>query len=151
MPDWSPFDVLPAGTRASVRPLGHAEGVCDRLRAIAFAEQQARDAFLWAAATLTDAEPALQRAWRGLSAAEDSHRTWLLTRLDELGGAPGDRPVAADLWRSLVSSTTAEEFARLMAGAELRGQQAGERMAQKLATSDPTTAGGVSRGRESGA
>jgi uncharacterized ferritin-like protein (DUF455 family) len=140
VPDWSPFDVLPPGTRAPMRALGSPEGVQDRLRAIAFAEQQARDAFRWAAQTFEDAPEPLRRAWRGLAEAEEKHRQWLLGRLAELGGAPDGRPVSADLWRSLVAAESAEAFARLMAASEQRGQDAGERMAQRLANRDPVTA-----------
>jgi uncharacterized ferritin-like protein (DUF455 family) len=114
--------------------------VADRLRAAAFAEVQARDAFLWAAATFTDAPSSLITAWRGLALAEGRHLEWLLRRLRDLGFSPQDRGVSDQLWHSLVQCQTAEEFSMYMASAEERGRRAGERFHAQLQERDPISA-----------
>src|SRR5690606_7405322 len=78
-PDWSPFQICQEGVRAPApRDIRSAEGIGDRIRAAAFAEIQARDAFDWAARHFEDAPPALREAWKGLALAEDKHLNWLL-------------------------------------------------------------------------
>jgi uncharacterized ferritin-like protein (DUF455 family) len=136
--NWAPFTVVPRGEHAPApRSIHTVEGVCDRLRAAAFAEIQAREAFLWAAQTLTDAPASLSEAWRLLAAEEDKHLGWLLRRLEALGQAPGDRGVSDQLWISLTACGTAQEFALFMATAEDRGRRAGERFHEQLASQDP--------------
>jgi uncharacterized ferritin-like protein (DUF455 family) len=141
-PDWNPFVVVPRGERSPApRSLNSWEGKLDRLRAAAFAELQAREAFLWAANTLTEAPLPLRTAWRGLAHAEDRHLQWLLRRLQELGGKPQDRPVSDQLWVSLTENApSAEAFAYAMATAEDRGRIAGLRFFDGLRESDPETA-----------
>jgi uncharacterized ferritin-like protein (DUF455 family) len=115
--------------------------VSDRLRAAAFAEIQAREAFFWAAERFaSDAPEGLCEAWRRLARAEDKHLQWLLHRLTELGFHAGDRPVSDHLWRSFLLCRSAEEFARFMASAEDRGRIAGERFYASLKTTDPVSA-----------
>ncbi len=116
------------------------EGIGDRLRSAAFAEIQARDAFLWAAETFVDAPLALRTAWKGLALAEDRHLQWLLNRMKELGIGIADRKVSDQLWVSLTSCQTASEFAHYMASAEERGRKAGVRFQEAMAQVDPTTA-----------
>ncbi len=137
---WAPFVVAPVGTRAP-RPRGlHTPaGVGDRLRTAAFAEIQARDAFLWAADRFGDALPPVRTAWRRLARAEDKHLGWLLARMAELGEDPAARPVSDQLWRSLLACSTAAEFWGHMAGAEDWGREAGERLGGRLADVDPTS------------
>ncbi len=138
---WSPFTVVPRGEHAPApRSIHTPDGVCDRLRAAAFAEIQAREAFLWAAETFHDAPPALAAAWRALAAEEDKHLGWLLTRLAALGQTPGDRGVSDQLWVSLTACTSAREFALYMATAEDRGRRAGERFCEQLARQDAESA-----------
>lgn len=138
---WEPFKTAPAEERSDPpRPLATPEGVGDRLRAAAFAEVQARDAFEWAAARFADAPGTLREAWRGLARAEQRHLDWLCARMAALGVDPASRRVSDQLWRSLTSCKTAEEFANYMATAEDRGRRAGERFHEALATSDPETA-----------
>jgi uncharacterized ferritin-like protein (DUF455 family) len=110
------------------------------LRSAAFAEIQARDAFLWAARELEDAPEDLRRAWRNLAAAEDKHLRWLLERMKELGFDVRERRVSDHLWVSLTSCKTAREFALYMASAEERGRRAGERFHQALLERDSVTA-----------
>ena len=116
------------------------EGVGDRLRSAAFAELQARTAFLWAAERCSDAPGPLREAWLRLAAEEDKHLGWLLARMKALGADVAGRPVAAQLWESFVSCQSAHQFARWMAGAEERGQAAGERFAARLSTIDSISA-----------
>jgi uncharacterized ferritin-like protein (DUF455 family) len=115
-------------------------GVGDRLRAAAFAEIQAREAFLWASLTFEDAPDGLREAWKTLAKAEDRHLGWLLERMTELGIDVRERKVSDHLWQSLVSCKSAREFAMFMANAEERGRRAGERFHQNLLTRDPETA-----------
>lgn len=141
-PDWAPFRVLPRGQRPEPpRPITQAAGVGDRLRAAAFAEIQAREAFLWAAGRDDWEVPAsLRTAWRGLALAEDRHLQWLLNRMEQLGIGVTDKEVADPLWVSLTSCGGPREFARYMASAEERGRRAGERFFEQLQGSDPETA-----------
>lgn len=139
--DWSPFRVAaPGELPPAPRSLKSREGVGDRLRAAAFAELQAREAFLWAADRYGDAPPGLAGEWRRLAAAEDRHLGWLLGRLKALALRPEERPVSDRLWRSLTACPDACSFAAFMAAAEERGRQAGERFREALSESDPETA-----------
>jgi len=139
--DWAAFRLAEPGQHADApRSIHTREGVGDRLRAAAFAEIQARDAFLWAASTFTDAPEGLRVDWRGLASAEERHLQWLLRRLTELGFAPEDRKVSDQLWYSLTSCKTAENFAHFMATAEDRGRRAGERFFEQLRDRDPVSA-----------
>ena len=140
-PDWSPFNVLPVGEKPPrTRSVRTPEGVGDRLRATAFAELQAREAFLWAAETFEDVPDELRRAWQGLAAAEDKHLRWLLKRMTELGISITERAVSDFLWQSFISCTSGAQFAEFMASAEERGQTAGERFAADMAEVDPISA-----------
>lgn len=141
--NWEPFWVGESekGERGEApRSIETLDGVGDRLRAAAFAEIQARDAFQWAAETFQDAPEDLRAAWRRLATAEDKHLQWLLNRLTELGIDVRARKVSDHLWRSLVSCKTARDFAIFMASAEERGRRAGERFYQTLLARDPMTA-----------
>lgn len=136
--DPSPFRVEGEGPR-HLRSLRTTEGVCDRLRVVALAEQQARDAFLWAAHEL-DAPEFWRARWMTLAAEEDKHRRWLLERLATLGSAPEARLVRADLWAYLVGSREPGDFVARMASAEERGRLGGERIAAALRPYDPVSA-----------
>lgn len=141
MPDWSPFRVLPPGARPrSPRSIGSVEGVGDRLRTAAFAELQATTAFSWAAEAWTEAPEPLRAAWRRLAVEETKHLGWLLARMEELGVEVGEREVSDQLWVSLSSCSSPRSFTELMAGAEVRGQAAGERFAERLLEVDPKSA-----------
>lgn len=139
--NWEPFRIAPRGTKSDApRSLETPEGVGDRLRSAAFAEIQARDAFLWAASHYTDAPESLKRAWTGLAQAEQRHLEWLLRRMEELNVDVRERQVSDQLWISLTSCQSAKEFALYMASAEERGRKAGVRFHQALFATDPTTA-----------
>ncbi len=140
-PDWSPFVMLPAGQRtAPPRKLSRPGGVGDRLRAAAFAELQAREAFAWAAEHFVDAPENLRGTWRNLSIAEQRHLGWLLDRMEELGVDVAERPVSDALWHALTSCEDAEQFSRWMADAEERGRAAGLKIGRKLSGVDAVTA-----------
>ncbi len=140
-PNWAPFRLAPTGERGDLpRSISTIEGVSDRLRTAAFAEIQAREAFLWAASHFKDAEPALREAWLKLSAEENKHLHWLLRRMEELQLDVRDRTVSDQLWISLTRCTSAREFALYMANAEEWGRKAGERFCDALLKTDPVTA-----------
>jgi uncharacterized ferritin-like protein (DUF455 family) len=140
-PDWSPFLVASHSAKGDpIRALDQADGVGDRLRTAAFAEVQAREAFLWAADHFEEASGALKRTWRALALAEQRHLDWLLQRMQELSVPINARKVSDQLWHSLRACKKAEEFAVYMASAEDRGRKAGERFHQALKSSDPVTA-----------
>lgn len=140
--DWSPFQVLPRRKLPQrSRSIQNPEGIADRLRAAAFAEVQARDAFLWAAERFTNEAPAgLCEAWRFLAQEEHKHLNWLLDRLSVLGFGVGDRAVSDHLWVSLVCTRSAKEFSQYMANAEERGRLAGEKFYTDLELIDPISA-----------
>lgn len=138
---WPPFQLAPIGAHADApRSIRTIEGIGDRLRAAAFAEIQARDAFNWAADHFSDAEPRLKDAWRRLAESEQRHLDWLLARMLDLQIQVPGRFVSDHLWYSLVACKNAKDFAVFMAGAEERGRRAGERFHQALEATDPTTA-----------
>jgi uncharacterized ferritin-like protein (DUF455 family) len=140
-PSWEPFRVTLDGNHGDlVRSLSTQEGIGDRLRSAAFAEIQAREAFIWAASTYVDADSALREAWLALSVEENKHLNWLLQRMQELGLEVGERKVSDHLWISLTRCTSAEEFTLYMASAEERGRKAGVRFYEALLTTDPITA-----------
>lgn len=141
--NWEPFIIADsrAGERGEPpRSIDTLDGVGDRMRAAAFAEIQARDAFNWAAENFGDAPSDLKEAWKRLAVAEERHLNWLLKRMQELGIDVRARKVSDQLWHSLVSCKSAREFAKFMASAEERGRRAGERFHQTLLTRDPETA-----------
>ncbi len=139
--DWTPFTLVPQGDLTPItRDMKSIEGRGDRLRVAAFAEMQAREAFLGAATRYTDAPEELRDAWRRLAREEDKHLGWLLKRMQELGQDPAARGVSDALWRSFKHCETAKDFALFMAAAEERGRVAGERFAAALQATDPETA-----------
>lgn len=117
------------------------EGIGDRLRAAAFAEFQAMEAFKWAAQTFEKEAPAgLVKDWLELADQEAKHMQWLLVRMEELGAKPDEKPVSILLWNSLMKTKTPYEFAKFMASAEERGRLAGEKFHQALMKIDPVSA-----------
>ena len=136
--DWTPFRVLPRGEfPLPPRSIHTPEGMGDRMRSAAFAELQARDAFLWASERFEDAPAELRAAWAELSAVEHRHLEWILRRMDQLGIDVRGREVSEHLWVALQACTTAREFAHLIADAEEKGRRAGIRFYETLKTRDP--------------
>lgn len=139
-PNWEPFVITENGAHADApRSIHSPEGIGDRLRAAAFAEIQARDAFLWASNTFQDAPPSLRNAWAGLALAEQRHFDWIMKRMQELGVSPSARKVSDQLWYSLINCKTAENFAIFIASAEERGRKAGVRFYEAMKEKDPVT------------
>jgi len=140
-PNWLPFELAEPGAHADApRSIHTLEGIGDRLRAAAFAEFQAREAFLWGAEHFKDAPDGLREGWRALAHAEDRHLQSLLQRMRELGVSIAGRKVSDHLWHSLVNCRSAREFAFYMSDAEERGRKAGDRFYESLLQSDPITA-----------
>ncbi len=140
-PNWNPFRVNSIGLKADApRSLDTFEGIGDRLRSAAFAERQAREAFIWASTYYDDAPHDLKQAWVELAAAEDRHLDWLLARIEKLQIDLKERAVSDQLWVSLTQCTSAREFALYMASAEERGRVAGVRFFEALYSRDPETA-----------
>lgn len=139
--NWEPFRIASQDSRPQeMRGIETPHGIGDRLRTAAFAELQAREAFLWAARTFTDAPPGLVETWKTLAREEDKHLHWLLCRMEEIGAEVSERSVSDLLWHSLVSRKSARDFALFMASAENRGRQAGERFYRALQEIDPISA-----------
>ncbi len=139
--DWAPFKLTENNAFGdSTRPIDTPEGVADRLRSAAFAEIQAREAFLWACVRFEDAPFALKEEWHTLAIAEHKHLGWLVTRMNELGFTAGERLVSDFLWKSFHQCKDAREFSLFMSSAEERGRKAGHRFHEFLAEKDPTTA-----------
>jgi len=138
---WEPFLVIDSKKHAQApRSIQSIEGIGDRLRAAAFAEIQAREAFLWASENFTDIPPTLKHDWQTLAKEEDKHMNWLLNRLADLKQNVKARAVSTRLWESFIACETAERFAQFMASAEERGRQAGERFYENLKEIDPISA-----------
>ena len=138
--NWAPFRLATRGQPPQVmRSIDTPEGVGDRLRAAAFAELQAREAFTWAADRFKDAPPELRSAWRALVAEEENHLQWLLGRMEALGQAVSDRKVSDKLWKHVKRCKTGEQFAAFISTAEERGRQAAHKLRDAL-KADPQTA-----------
>ncbi len=137
-PDWSPFLVSPKPV--APRSINTAEGVADRLRAAAFAEIQAREAFSWASKYFTDAPEPLRQAWAELALAEERHLGWLLKRMEELKVDVREKTVSDHLWHSLMACQNARDFAFYIANAEERGRRAGVRFRDAMKSHDPVSA-----------
>ena len=138
--NFAPFEICPPGKRPPApRKPGTPEGLGDRMRTAAFAEFQAVEAFTWAAEKFSDAPEGLRQDWLRQIPEEQRHYDNIVARMTELGFSLTDRPVSCGLWDSLAACTTAKEFCLKIVSAEERGRQAGLRLIQFLAASDPTT------------
>jgi len=137
----APFKILPDGQKPP-RPRGMntPEGLADRMRTAAFAEKQAIHAFRWACGHFQDVPEALREAWIALIPEEEKHYRLIVERMAELGFALDERPVTLNLWRALEASETGRDFCIGIARAEERGRQAGLKLSEFLAESDPATA-----------
>ena len=122
---WKPFQTSLRGH--PIRALSSPEGVADRLRVVAFAELQARDAFLWGAARFAQEGVAVKwcEAWAAFAAVENRHAQMLLTRMDELKVNPGERVVSDRLTRVCHLAKDPVNFLFYLSSAEERGMEAG--------------------------
>ncbi len=139
--DWTPFRILARGQfPLPPRSIHTLEGMGDRMRSAAFAELQARDAFLWASQRFEEAPAELRAAWKEFSSVEHRHLGWILQRMTELGIDVREREVSEHLWAALQECATAREFAHLIADAEEKGRRAGIRFYETLKSKDPVSA-----------
>lgn len=136
--NWQPFRV---GRRPDrIRSLKSPEGIGDRLRAVAFAELQARDGFLWGIARFPEAPAAWREAWSRFAAMENRHAQLLLDRAAALNIDLGARVVTDNLLRMFHSATDAEIFLYQISTAEERGMDVGSSMVEPMQSVDPETA-----------
>lgn len=137
---WRPFRVHPSKTD-QIRALAAQEGVADRLRLVAFAELQARDAFAWGAQRYRDVAPKEWiEQWERFSVVENKHAQMLLNRMAELGVDPGARTVSDKLTRLCHASTEPVIFLFLLASAEERGMESGNILGEQMKAVDLVSA-----------
>ncbi len=134
---WRPFSV---GKPDVVRALASAEGVADRLRVVAFAELQARDAFLWGAERFPDAPEEWRQDWLRFAAVEDRHAQMLLDRMTALGVEAGARKVSDKLSHLCRMAEDPVTFLFLLSSAEERGMEAGMILGKQMQAVDPISA-----------
>jgi uncharacterized ferritin-like protein (DUF455 family) len=135
---WKPFRVEPRAER--MRALTSPEGVGDRLRAVAFAEIQARDGFLWGIQNFPDAPEEWRLAWAAFAKMEEEHAQLLLDRAAELGVDIGARAVSDTLMRMFLRSESSELFLYQIATAEERGMDIGLSMLEPMRLVDAGSA-----------
>lgn len=135
---WKPFRVAERADR--MRSIGIPEGVGDRIRAVAFAELQARDGFLWGLDRFPEALPELRAYWREFAAMEELHAQLLLDRAAELNVDLSERAVSDTLMRMFVRSDSADLFLYQISTAEERGMEVGTAMIRPIREVDPVSA-----------
>jgi uncharacterized ferritin-like protein (DUF455 family) len=136
--EWHPFRIRAKAD--AIRSLSTPEGIADRLRVVAFAELQARDAFLWGAERYPEAPAAWREAWIRFAAVEDRHAQMLLSRMEELKIPLEDRWVTDKLTRLCRLAEDPITFLFLLASAEERGMEAGFTLGEQMTPYDSTSA-----------
>lgn len=137
--NWQPFRVQ-THKPDSIRGLVAPGGVEDRLRVVAFAELQARDAFRWGAERFPDAPADWREAWLRFAEVEDRHAQMLLDRMVELGLDAGTRTVSDKLTRLCHLAEDPVTFLFLISSAEERGMEAGFTLGREMKKVDETSA-----------
>lgn len=137
--DWKPFR-LSLHKPDLIRPMGKVGGIEDRLRVVAFAELQARDAFAWGAEQFPEAPESWRRIWREFSVVEDRHAQMLLDRMEVLGFDLGARTVSDKLTRLCRKAPDALSFLFFLSSAEERGMEAGTILGKQMMAFDPESA-----------
>ncbi len=136
---WKPFRT--ALKNDIIRAMSAAEGVADRLRVVAFAELQARDAFAYGVAKFAGQAPAQWLGyWEQFAVVEDRHAQMLLTRMDELSIDPGERVVSDKLFKLCTLAHDPVDFLFLLSSAEERGMEAGFILGKDMQAFDPVSA-----------
>jgi uncharacterized ferritin-like protein (DUF455 family) len=135
---WQSFQLAPRAD--AIRAISTAEGVGDRLRVVAFAELQARDAFRWGAERFPEAPAEWREEWLRFAEVEDRHAQMLLTRMAELGVDPSSRAVTDKLTRLCRLAEDPITFLFLLSSAEERGMEAGNVLAKQMAPIDAESA-----------
>lgn len=135
--NWGSFSI---GKPEAIRALATPEGVADRLRVVAFAELQARDAFRYGAERFPEVPVEWREAWLRFADVEDRHAQMLLYRMAELGVEPGARRVSDKLTRLCRKADDAITFLFLLSSAEERGMEAGQILGEQMKAYDPASA-----------
>lgn len=136
---WAPFQIRTHKPDA-IRALSAPGGVEDRLRVVAFAELQARDAFRWGAARFPEAPAEWREAWLRFAEVEDRHAQMLLDRMVALDLDPGTRAVSDKLTRLCHLAEDPVTFLFLISSAEERGMEAGFTLGQQMKPVDAASA-----------
>lgn len=137
--NWAPFR-LTSGKTDPVRAMTAPEGVADRLRIVAFAELQAREAFRWGAERFPEAPERWRKLWLEFADVEDRHAQMLLDRMSELGVDAGGRLVSDRLWQLCRKAEDWEMFLFLLSSAEERGMEAGFTLGRQMMPVDGKSA-----------
>jgi uncharacterized ferritin-like protein (DUF455 family) len=136
---WQPFRLAERGD--AIRAMNGTDGVADRLRLVAFAELQARDAFRSGAARFEGAIPEeLRQTWLRFAEVEDRHAQMLLARMTELAVEPGARAVSDKLTRLCEKATDPIVFLFLLSSAEERGMEQGKLLGEQMLQVDEASA-----------
>lgn len=135
---WRGFAVAPKAD--PIRVISSGEGIADRLRVVAFAELQARDAFNWGADHFESAPEEWRANWREFALVENRHAQMLLDRMGELGIDPAARKVTDKLTRTCRAATDPLLFLFLLSGAEERGMEAGFVLGREMQPHDAKSA-----------
>jgi uncharacterized ferritin-like protein (DUF455 family) len=136
---WKPFLIKERGD--TIRPLNGPEGVADRLRLVAFAEVQARDAFFWGAEHFAGQIPEDWRStWIRFAEVEERHANLLLQRLVDIGGDVGARAVSDKLSRLCRAAEDPIHFLFLLSSAEERGMESGLLLGKQMESVDAISA-----------
>lgn len=123
-----------------IRAISTKEGIADRLRVVAFAELQARDAFLWGASRFPEAPQAWRDAWIQFAEVEDRHAQMLLNRMVELGVDAGERWVSDKLTKLCKEASDPVTFLFCLSSAEERGMEAGFALGKQMQPHDSVSA-----------
>jgi len=136
--NWFPFVI---GSKPSrMRSMQSKEGIGDRLRAVAFAEIQARDGFLWGVSHFKSINETWRNYWENFAVMEERHSQLLLDRAKELEVNLAERIVSNSLIRMFKAAESPELFFYLMATAEERGMELGLEMLKPMSEFDPVSA-----------
>lgn len=136
---WAPFKARLTKPDL-IRAISTKEGIADRLRVVAFAELQARDAFLWGASRFPEAPEAWKKVWTEFAAVEDRHAQMLLNRMVELGVEPGERWVSDKLTKLCKEASDPVTFLFCLSSAEERGMEAGMALGKQMQPHDSVSA-----------
>jgi uncharacterized ferritin-like protein (DUF455 family) len=123
-----------------IRAISTKEGIADRLRVVAFAELQARDAFLWGVERFPEAPADWRKSWAEFALVEDRHAQLLLNRMSELGVDPGERWVSDKLTKLCKEATDPVTFLFCLSSAEERGMEAGMALGKQMQPHDAISA-----------
>lgn len=135
---WKPFQVGPKPDR--MRAIHTLEGIGDRLRAVAFAEIQARDGFRLGIERFPEVDREIRKNWLEFAEMEELHAQLLLNRAHDLGVDLSARVVSDNLWRMFSMANEADFFLYLISTAEARGMEIGLSMIEPMRQFDAESA-----------